>query len=348
MRRRIALRLMIPAVMLCFLALWSCAGDNEPSAFQIGDDIFGYFYVMPSASGTYDLCVRDGILFTANINGVLIIDVTNPSQATILGGAPFPIEEPCDIEVTGDVAYVCTKTDSITIVSVLDLYDLSLHSTFVIEGSASYDVEIDGDLLLASTGEYLEVFDITDPLKPVKVNKYPVTDHSNEGLGIYADEKLALVCKRNGTIDGTDIDLIDYSDASDLTFVSQIDLGPYEYAYDICMSDDGSPLAIASDEEIATLLDLNDPYFPLMLGDWEPGGTGGEDACICGGIAVYAQTYNGIRIADISDRNNIRTVARLDDDINVDVGSPCDVEPEGCYVYVAAVSKIIILEFLIK
>jgi hypothetical protein len=75
----------------------------------------------------------------------------------------------------------------------------------------------------------------------------------------------------------------------------------------------------------------------VTLGRFQPGGNGGRDVRIFGTKAIFASTFNGLYLVDISDRSRPRGRQRISTD-----AYPNNITIGGGIAYVSAGSRVLV------
>jgi len=188
---------------------------------------FVTLYETPSG-GAFDLVVIDSTLYAAAIrDGLLILDVSNPADPTLLGSYGRDVTNAL---VHSDIAYLCQIGRNLELVDVSDPADPVLLAQLgwggdlgiaasgdivfvtnpgrgivkldvtdprnvvergIVPGTASaYQLEArDDKLYVAHFGQGISVFDITDPRDPTRLFSFPHTGEAYHASGVYP-----LVC----------------------------------------------------------------------------------------------------------------------------------------------------------
>jgi len=146
--------------------------DNGHMSTETQIDLIGE---IDTGGGAMNVHVQDNLAFVIDSGGgdsygLVIIDISNPTQPEILGtfhdgGRPFAIES------VGDIVYIADQEEGLRIINISDTSNPTQIDGY--SGSGSYDLEIIDDLLLVADNDYgLVILDISIPSAPVFVSSY--------------------------------------------------------------------------------------------------------------------------------------------------------------------------------
>jgi hypothetical protein len=289
-----------------------------------------------TAGGSYGLAVREGIAYVAGNAGLQVFDLTDPAQPAAIGLAAFAGADMGAVVLSGDIAYVAHKTD------LLEVVDVSVPAAPTRLGAArvggrAFDLELDGSVLLAATGDSLVLLDVSTPETPQVVSRLATArtavGGSNRGIALDTSRHLALVFSLD-----TGTEIFDYGDPE-----AVVRVGVYGLTwspYDGCVDAAGSRGYLATTSGLE-FMSYAQPGSPQYLGFWHAG-SDWRDVLVVRSLAIMASPQYGIWVVDIADPGNVRTLQLLQGDL---IGHPRNIAREGDRVYVAGDARLTVLEF---
>ncbi|HET6349067.1 MAG TPA: carboxypeptidase regulatory-like domain-containing protein [Candidatus Krumholzibacteria bacterium] len=290
-----------------------------------------------TGGGTTGVAARGYTVFAAGTAGLQVFDLTNPTNPVLLGAEPMASSYIGDVEVHGDAAYVCNNLSTFEVVDISNLNQPVRKTPFPI-GGKSHDTELDGDLLVVAGDDSLIVVDVSQPLAPVRLGAVATAQdglgQGNYGVGLDTTRKIAVLASFNNGIE-----IVDYSDPTAPKRIGS--LGSNLNPWDCVVDPDLKRATVAGDDGIE-FIDITQPSNPQRITQWVQAGNGGRDVEVVGSLAIFATTFNGLRVLDISNLSSIRTRQVL----HGNIGSPANITVEAGRVYVASGDKLLVLAML--
>lgn len=289
-----------------------------------------------TAGGSYGVAVRDGIAYVAGNAGLQVFDLTDPAQPAAIGLAAFAGADMGAVVLAGDVAYVAHKTSRLEVVDIVDPAAPAVVGTVRVGGSA-FDLELEGAVLLAATGDSLVLLDVSTPLDPREVSRLAtartVVGGSNRGITVDSGRHLALVFSLN-----TGTEIFDFSDQE-----APFRVGVYGLTWsptDGCVDPATSRGFLATTSGLE-FMSYAQPGSPQYLDFWH-GGDDWRDVLVVRSLAILASPQYGLWVLDIADPARVRTLQLMQGD---QYGHPRNIARDGDRVYVAGDSRLTVLEF---
>jgi hypothetical protein len=194
-------------------------------------------------------------------------------------------------------------------------YDIKLVN--FLEAGLSRSVAVQDELLFAGLGDYLLVFDTTDPTQLARVaSKRVVTQSSLRSIN-----GIALLGSYVLTASDAGLHIFDVSDPYDLTQVGQDESNA---GMDVSVSGNIAFVTALSDMRA---VDISDPTTPVVIGSTSTTGW----ACqleVVGQYAYISDYFGGLIVVDVSNPASPAQVANLDVG-----GSSFGIDVEGDFVY---------------
>jgi hypothetical protein len=254
-----------------------------------------------AVAGTY-ACVA------TPLNGLHVIDVTNPRTAPVLGTF---VTRGSRLAVAGDHAYVAGGSDSLTVVDVSHPDDPRVLSSVGAPGYCS-DIDVAGSHAFVAgsyrpprTGGYLVAIDVTDPVHPETADVVDLPDVAYLEYCVAVSGSLAIVA--GGTYYGdAHLRVIEVSDPWDLHVVGEISL-PASPA-DVVLSGDHPFVADAGAGVLA--VDVSVPSSPRIVGSARIQDFSAMGIDVLGQTACVALD-GGVQVIDVSQPQDLRTVGLM-------------------------------------
>lgn len=287
-----------------------------------------------TGGGTVGVAARGFMVFASGTAGLQVFDLTTPTNSILLGAAPMYSSYVGDVEVHGDAAYVCNRTSSLQVVDISD--PGHPQATPFALGGEGHDAELDGNLLIVAADDSLIVLDASQPLALTRLGGVVTAQdglgQGNYGVALDPTSKIAILCSFNNGVE-----IVDYSDPGAPKKIGSLgsSLGPWD-----CVLDPASARATVAGDDGLEFINYAQASNPQRISQWIPGGNGGRDVAVVGSMAIFATTFNGLRVFDISNPAQIRSRQRF----HGDIGSPGNIAIEGSRVYVASDNKLLVLE----
>ena len=223
--------------------------------------------------------------------GLFTFDVSD-SQSPALVNEYRVLDYYGPVAVNGDYAYVATSEEGVWVLRVVDVSNprqpTDIGFKIALDGRV-YDIAVNGEVLYLAAGKAgLSIWDVSDPVKPTKIDLYPMP------RTLY---KLAF---RNSYLYGTDGELfiLDINDPANPTEINSINTpgtamgvsvdGDYAYV----ANGDGLEIIDVSDMNNLKKVGFSETYYVAY------------DVDVRGDFAFVADHYWGLAIMDISDRTS--------------------------------------------
>ncbi len=292
---------------------------------------------------TYAVAVQGRYAYSGMGWRMVVVDVLDPANPTIVGTSDFFPRGVQGIAVAGDYAYVAAG--GLYIVDVSDPTNPTTVGSLAVPGRAM-DVALDGQYAYVAAGDGggLQIIDVSDPAAPVKVGHYHTATIAQNvtvsGTHAYvADEEVGLYI----------LDVSDPSAPSRVALLTDYE-GPVRdvlvaggYAY----VTEGTHWEFAShlDEGGGLhILDVSDPAMPEEVAFYDTktsgGGEGGAHALAMAGSNVYVADWaNGIYVIDVSDPTAPAQIGSVQD-----LAAANELVIAGDYAYVAGEAYLSIVD----
>ncbi len=244
-----------------------------------------------TSSTAYGVAIAGDYAYVGDaVAGLKVIDISDPSNPTIVGGYNTPGES-WGVAIAGDYAYVADgSAGGLQVIDISDPAIPTLAGSYNTPGSAT-DVAISGDYAFV-TDYYqgVQVINISNPLYPVLAASYNTPDRAY-GIDIAGD--LAFVADSF-----TGLVILDISDPSSPDTVricpTLSDAKGIDVAGDYAYVADGVPGIVA--------IDISDPTNPFIADSYQPLPAGHAwDVAVSGDYAYVAAGSRGLHVVDISD-----------------------------------------------
>ncbi len=229
---------------------------------------------------------------TAGAAGLYVIDISSPTQPSILGSDDTPGYAE-HIFIKGSYAYVADGWSGLTIVDISDSTNPSEAGSLSTLGYAFDVVVADHTAYIAAAGAGLKVVDVQYPSGPIEIGEYNTPGYA---FGIDFSDGVVYIA------DGWEgLQIIDVSDPSQPFSLDSTQTPGWAFGVSV----EGSIVYVADAFKGLRLVDVSSPVFPSEIGAYEPGVKGhAGSVAIAGNKAFVADRYNGLRIIDISSTSN--------------------------------------------
>ena len=219
-----------------------------------------------------------------NVNGLRVIDVSDPSAPTLLGFINTP-SVVWRVDVSGGVAYVAGQF-GLQVIDVSDSSMPTLLSSISVSGASAQGITVSGSVAYITGTFGLQVIDVSDPSTPTllgSVSPGPAFRFAVSG-------SVAYVTGQNG------LQLIDVSDSSTPTLLGSFN--PQAAVLSITVS--GS-VAYLGSTDMLHLVDVSDPSAPTLLSSINTMGGFVSGAAVSGNVAYLSSSDAGLQLIDVSD-----------------------------------------------
>ncbi|MFW9966797.1 MAG: LVIVD repeat-containing protein [Candidatus Thorarchaeota archaeon] len=274
--------------------------------------------------------VEDDLAFVIDFgegasHGLIIVDVTNPSQPEILGtyhagGLPFAIES------VDEIVYIADQFEGLRIIDISDPANPVEIEGYVGSGMA-FDLEIVGDLLFMADNEYgMVVLDISSPSNPVFVSNL-----GPDCVHLEIEENIAYIAGHGR------LRVVDVSDPHHPTLLGQT-IASSSTLWDPSVSNGIIYLAHHSGDDGELLVfDASDPSNIEEIGEFDSEGT--FQSFFVQDSLLYAVDFeSGLYILDVTDSTSPVEADRFTD------GQPWDVTICDGLVYLVGSEGLQILQ----
>ncbi|UCC80298.1 MAG: hypothetical protein JSW64_02755 [Candidatus Zixiibacteriota bacterium] len=239
----------------------------------------------------YDLDVEEQYAYCLFLNGLGIIDVSDPTSPVWIG--QYYISNDYyywrqkvtgRISVSGGYAFIASDTVGLVILNVQDPHNPTLASTIL---DQAWHVHVDGNYAYVAAGSFgLKIINITDPSSPAIVGSYGSTAYGY----IFADSNYVYFSSES-----QDLQIIDVSDPTSPVLVGLFDT-------------EGSSVVFVAGNRLYTIyngisiLDITDRSNPTLLSTYAQAGTV-TDLYEKDNYLYAADTY-GLMVFDVSNPSN--------------------------------------------
>ncbi len=287
--------------------------SNPNSSIQLNS-------TLPDSSGSYlDIKIKGSLAYTAvKIQGLVIIDISNPSNLTIVGSYA-DIGSTEGIFVEENLCFVAEGGGKFDIIDISNPFSpTKVFSSPEIRWGGAVLVA-DGYLFLAAGTDGLEIYDFQDPSNPVIVGL--VKDGGFFRRVIVRGSYAYIAAGADG------IRIIDISaPASPQIVWSWTDSGT---AYDLAI--EGDYLYVADGQDGLEVYDITNPETTREIGQFRGGSA--RDVVIHYPLAFVAAASSGLLVVDIQNPKQPTNVTQFQDKTTLP-NFYVDIFLNGSYVYV--------------
>ncbi|MEE9377299.1 MAG: hypothetical protein V3V33_04605 [Candidatus Lokiarchaeia archaeon] len=272
----------------------------------------------------YDVHVQGDYAYVTNNDGLMIIDVSNPSNPEKIG--EVLLDHGSGIVIESNIAYITSPSSGFVIA------DISDPSNPVLLGQNS----VGGAHKIAVSGSYayicyfnagFKIFNISDPTDPVLLGEF--SDTRSDDIQI----KENYVYFANAEVGLKVVNVADPSSPQLVAAVSQTG-----GANDIHITND--LLFLARWGAGIKVIDISNPTSPLTLDSYVDNDGGEELGLIEKDGLLYVADNYGIELFNVSNPNSIVEIAER----TSDVIAAHDIDVDDEYIYVALGGGLLILE----
>jgi hypothetical protein len=241
----------------------------------------------PILAGSYDtfgtpreVFVTGDYAFIADgSNGLVVVNVTNPSQPTLAG--TYATSNARDVFVSGNCAYIADATDGLVVVNVTNPSQPTLAGTYA---SPATDVFVVGDYVyFISSG--LKVVNVTVPSQPTLVDDYPFG-----GGDVFVSGNYAYLARGNHGLE-----VVNVTVPSQLTLADSIDTDGLAYSVVV----DGNYAYIADYNNGLTVVNVTDPSQLTLAGNYDISGSA-WDVFVAGNYAYVTDWYFRLVVVNVT------------------------------------------------
>ncbi|MCG2786896.1 MAG: WD40 repeat domain-containing protein [Anaerolineae bacterium] len=200
-------------------------------------------------------------LYSTSFDGHLVSWNTEENQALVLSNTSIGIIEKNGIQFSpnGQVLAITTKDFWIGLWNILDNYTLEPAYQSISGNAASFGP--DGMLLAASTGDAINIFNVTNPYVPVLMSSISSENAKVFSLVAFSPTKRVLAA----TDSDHNVILWDISNHPQPIRVSSFATEHKENIFNISFSLDGNTLATIGQENAVKLWDISDIHVPKFI-----------------------------------------------------------------------------------
>ncbi len=292
--------------------------------WDTGDGELKFFPFELSAVGSVDTpgACRDALfigqyLYMADgYSGFQVVDVSDVSNPLIVATVNTPGYS-YEVQVAGDYAFVADHNGGLRVVDVSDPASPSLVGS-ASTANVALGVAISGNLAIVAEGQYLEFFDISNPVSPQLI--HTIDDPQAAYRRISIDGNFAYVVSGDqGLL------VFDITDTSDPVLVGQYDTPATAFRVQVA----GDVAYVLDQGTGIIVLDISDPSDPTLMNTL-PGSGNTRGISLSGDKLYWADDANGLNVVDVSDPSNPAILHTFNTP-----GHAYEVVVSGEYAYVA-------------
>ncbi|MGY5873295.1 MAG: hypothetical protein RTV72_13680 [Candidatus Thorarchaeota archaeon] len=287
-----------------------------------------------STSGDAIIVSVDGDFAYIGGENFAVVNVSNPSDPTIVGTYATPSGYAFDLCVEGDLAYLTDGNNGG--LHIIDISDPTNPASrgFWDAANGVYGIDVEGDYAYAATtSEGLQVVNITDPTTPASVGEYIFPDSMSLGVSVIGN--YAYVVGTDGWLQVIDVTNPFYPS---LVGSCNYSMPIGNEAYWLWVLDDH--VYVADIELGLQIISITDPTNPTFVGNYSFT-TYIYNIWIEGDYAFIGADLDGLQVLDISNRTNpllVDSIPTLEIAISVHV--------VGDHAYVACYDYLQVIEVM--
>ena len=236
-----------------------------------------------------DVYVKEDIAYIANWdNGLVILDVSNPSEPFELGR--FNESGGSEIYVRSNLAYL-VGDHKLKIIDIANPSSPNKISEFDASGSYISGMYADFPIFYLDGGDGdFWIYNLSNPLSPSQLGHINLGDSI---YNIYVSNNIAYISYRNG------LKTIDVSNSSNPTELGQFG-GDYHYSNCVV---EGNIAYLTTWSDHIDIIDVSDPSNPTKLSQFDEGGIGslGNGIDVLHDTLYVADSRDGLELIDVSD-----------------------------------------------
>lgn len=247
----------------------------------------------------------DTVCVASATDGLLVIDVSDPANPTLVATVKKAGFEPRGVDVQGNYAYVADRRagyqdSGVRVVDISEPADAAIVGSVDLE--PSYSVTVAGDLAYVA-GREVEILDVSDPNEPALVGSFDVggwyaTEVAIDGDFAYVSS-LSIMEPSPGAFH-----VVDLSAPGEPTAIGTVETE--SDAFDVAF-DDG--IAYVTDGTLY-LVDVTDPGDPFVVRSLDGGLA--ERAVAINGDVAYVTGSGLLRALDVSDPSDPVVMGEVD------------------------------------
>lgn len=278
---------------------------------QNGNDCWGY--VSPSGREYALMCTT---------GATIVVEVTNPQNPQVIGRVNGPNSTWRDVKTYQDRAYTVSEGGSgiqVINLSQVDSGVVTLERTVTGQGTdATHNIAIDEDSgFLYRTGggnNGLRIYSLANPGNPVFVGQYQTRYVHDAQIvtytsGPFSGRQIAYCCSGfNGGGTDTGLTILDVTNKSNITVLSQLSYPGREYSHQGWLSEDRTRFYLGDEldegQSVSTtttrVFDVTDPSNASYIGAFDNGSPAiGHNMYAHNGLLFQANYTSGLRVFDI-------------------------------------------------
>lgn len=212
----------LTAFVLCLTVFSLLFSTNVSSQNYISEEVSNW-----ETTDCYDICLQDDYAFVSSINGLLVIDISNPEEPVMVSQIELT-NGSYGVDVENNFAYIAADYGGLVIADVSNPIDPYIVSQYQIEGDIALKVMVCGSFVYVNfLVSGVHILDISNPLNPIHVVNYS----RGYGRDMKIQDDILFFC--------TPRDGLRIIDISNKRYPSLICLAPDSIeAYDAFISDD--------------------------------------------------------------------------------------------------------------
>lgn len=308
----IAIRLLLPALILCSLAFWS-----RPAHGEVGDVVNFEVAARWGHGPTYASDAATDLLLMGEGSCLRVFDnqsPTNPAfrSEVLVGGVVM------DIARSGNFAFVAAANGGLRIVDLSDVWAPVEVGSLDLPGTP-YAVDAIGTTVYVASAEAgLRIVDVSDPTAPAELG-FDDTDFYAVDVQVLGN--LAYVAD----MDAGALEIYDVSDPSNIQMLGSKGTPGPPWGVDIA----GSRAILVDDYAGIVVFDVSDPTDITQLAQaWLD--DVGYDVISEGDLAFIANDWEGFAVVDLSSLPSLTQIGQLDTS-----GYAFGIESHGDTIYLA-------------
>ncbi|WP_428743722.1 cadherin domain-containing protein [Sulfurimonas sp.] len=228
--------------------------------------------------------------------GVQIIDITNPTNPTIIGSVDTSgSAHSITLSTDNTKAFVADGGSGVQIIDITDPANPAIIGSVDTSGSAlSITLSTDNTKAFVADGTSgVQIIDITDSTNPAIISSIDISDFARS-ITLSTDNSKAFVANS-----GLGIQVIDITDPINPTIIGSVDTP--SYAVGITLSTDNSKAFIADRNSGVQIIDITDPTNPIIIDSIDtPNSALGITLSADNTKAFVADGYYGVQIIDLT------------------------------------------------
>jgi choice-of-anchor B domain-containing protein len=257
---------------------------------------------------------RDQYALLGVMDGVSIIDVTDPSNIAEVEFIPFVSAPPVgwyDIKTYQNYMYVSSEgSSSILIVDLSSLPDsASVIGTFSGLGSAPHNIYIDPEAgILYAVEDFtfdttVRIFSLADPMNPVQLSAINTSNNATDSHDVFAQDSVLYIAE--GT--NPSIGIYDVSDPTDPVLLRRHNIGAAGYVHQVWVSEDNNYMMTTEETPGRTVKvwDIGDLNDIRLISEYLGESQLAHNAYIRGDYVYISHYESGLKVLDFSNPSEV-------------------------------------------